>query len=170
MELYVQLNMDHFIKDLFANILSAQHRINSEIEYEGLFQMVAADLRAAKYCWDELFKIGDDKTTKIMANEHEIQLRKKIASLMHASNILVESQHMIEQRYKLPSTQYVKDVTLKEVREEFEKLNELIDQTLQSRDLYQNNKLLKDFFTVWDGGMHMHAFVTIPEEEQKRSI
>jgi hypothetical protein len=158
MKVYVKKNMDHFIKDMFANILSAQSRIKSEIEYEGLFQMVAADLRAAKYCWDELFKKGDDTTEKILANEYEKQLRDKVASLMHAANILVEGEHMLEQNYPLKSTEDLLEITLNEMREEFEQLTHLISHTLHSRKLYQANRLLRDFFTLWDGGKHMHAF------------
>ena len=56
MKLHVKANIDHFIKDMFADILRSQSLIKSEVEYEGLFQIVAAELRAAKYCWDELFK------------------------------------------------------------------------------------------------------------------
>lgn len=158
MKVYVKKNMDHFIKDMFADILSAQSRIKSEIEYEGLFQMVVADLRAAKYCWDELYRKGDDKSEKILANKYEAQLRSKVASLMHAANILVEGEHMMEQNYALKSTECVLETTLKEMREEFEKLTELITLTLQSRKLYRKNRLLRDFFTLWDGGKHMHAF------------
>ena len=158
MKVYVKENLDHFIKDMFANILSAQSRIKSEVEYEGLFQMVAADLRAAKYCWDELYKKGDDRSEKILANQYENELRAKIASLLHAANILVEGEHMVEQDYPLRSTEVILEITLREVREEFEKLTELVAFTLQARELYQENKLLRDFFTLWDGGKHMHAF------------
>ncbi len=158
MKLHVKANIDHFIKDMFADILRSQSLIKSEVEYEGLFQIVAAELRAAKYCWDELFKKADDPSDKILANEHESTLRAKIASLMHASNILVEAEHMIEQNYPLPSTSEVRNLTLAQVREDFENLNEVITNTLQSRELYKRNKILKDFFVLWDGGRHMHAF------------
>jgi hypothetical protein len=158
MKVHVKKNIDHFIKDMFANILSAQSRIRSEIEYEGLFQMVAADLRAAKYCWDELYKKGDEIGGKILANEYEIKLRSKIASLMHAANILVESEHMMEQNYPLRSTEYLLETTLNEVREESDQLTDLITLTLHSRKLYQENALLRDFFSLWDDGKHMHAF------------
>ena len=77
---------------------------------------------------------------------------------MHASNILVEAEHMIEQNYPLPSTSEVRNLTLAQVREDFENLNEVITNTLQSRELYKRNKILKDFFVLWDGGRHMHAF------------
>ena len=150
--------MDHFIKDMFSDIMRAQSLIKSEVEYEGLFQIVAAELRAAKYCWDEMFKKGDDTSEKIRANEYELQLRAKIAALMHSANILVEAQHMVEQGYPFSSTEHVLEVTLNDSRKEFEALSELIRKTLQSRDLYLNNKVLKDFFVLWDGGRHMHAF------------
>lgn len=166
MKVHVKRNMDHFFKELFANVLSAQSRMKSEIEYEGLFQMVAAELRAAKYCWDELFKKGDDATGRILANEYERKLRDKIASLMHAANILVEGEHMVEQDYPLQSTEHILEVTLQEMRDEFERLTELIDQTLASRAIYRTNKLLRDFFSIWDGGRHMHAFVAFPEKGQ----
>ncbi len=158
MKLHVKKNMDHFIKDMFSDILRAQSLIKSEVEYEGLFQIVAAELRAAKYCWDELFKRGDDPSDNILANEHETQLRSKVASLMHASNILVEAEHMIEQNYPLGSTAQVREMTLTQVREDFEKLNDITTKTLQSREIYKKNKILKDFFVLWDGGRHMHAF------------
>ncbi len=158
MKLHVKRNMNHFIKDMFADILRAQSLIKSDVEYEGLFQIVAAELRAAKYCWDELFKKGVDDTEKILANSYELQLRAKIASLMHAANILVEAQHMIEQGYAFRNTDYVLNVTLEEMRHEFETLTDLITRTLQSRALYQENPVLKDFFSLWDGGKHMHAF------------
>lgn len=158
MKLHVKKNMDHFVKDMFSDILRAQSLMKSEVEYEGLFQIVAAELRAAKYCWDELFKKSDDPTGKILANRHEVGLRAKIASLMHAANILVEAEHMIEQGYPLPSTRHTRDQTLAEVRSEFEALSDLLDKMLQSRELYKSNKILRDFFVLWDGGRHMHAF------------
>jgi len=158
MKLHVRQNMDHYIKDMFAAILRAQSRIHSEIEYEGLFQIVAAELRLAKYCWDELFKKAEDQTTRILANAHEIELRKTIASLMHSANILVEAEHMVEQEYPFPSTEFILEVTLREVREVFDRLTGIITRTLQSRDIYKQNKVLKDFFLLWDGGRHMHAF------------
>ncbi len=158
MKLHVQKNMDHFIKDMFSDIMRAQSLIKSEVEYEGLFQIVAAELRAAKYCWDEMFKKGDDTSDKIRANEYELQLRSKIAALMHSANILVEAQHMIEQEYPFDSTEHVLEKTMSDSRKEFEALSELIRKTLQSRDIYLNNKVLKDFFVLWDGGRHMHAF------------
>jgi hypothetical protein len=158
MKLHVRKNMNHFMKDMFADILRAQSLMRSEIEYEGLFQIVAAELRAAKYCWDELFKKGDDASEKILANSHELQLRDKVASLMHAANILVEAQHMIEQKYPFEKTEHVLEVTLGEMREQFDELTEVITKTLQSRDIYKGNKVLKDFFSLWDGGRHMHAF------------
>jgi hypothetical protein len=158
MKLHVKKNMDHFVKDMFADILRAQSLMTSEVEYEGLFQIVAAELRAAKYCWDELYKRSEDPSEKILANEHEIGLRAKIASLMHAANVLVEAEHMIEQKYPLPSTAHIRDLTLAEVRRDFEALNDVIDKMLHSRDLYKVNKILRDFFVLWDGGRHMHAF------------
>lgn len=158
MKLHVKNNMDHFVKDMFADILRAQSLIKAEVEYEGLFQIVAAELRAAKYCWDELFKKSEDETGKILANEHELGLRARIASLMHAANILVEAEHMIEQGYPLPGTKSTRELTLAEVRREFEALSELLDKMLQSRELYRSNKILRDFFVLWDGGRHMHAF------------
>jgi len=158
MKLHVKKNMDHFVKDMFADILRAQSLIKSEVEYEGLFQIVAAELRAAKYCWDELFKKSDEASGKIQANEHELALRAKIASLMHAANILVEAEHMIDQAYPLPSTARIRDLTLTEVRRDFEALNELLDKMLQSREIYKSNRILRDFFVLWDGGRHMHAF------------
>ena len=158
MKLHVKKNMDHFVKDMFSDILRAQSLMKSEVEYEGLFQIVAAELRAAKYCWDELFKKGDDPSDKILANEYETQLRGKIASLMHASNILVEAEHMIEQNYPMRSTAQVRELTLAQVHEDFEALNGIITNTLQSREIYKRNKILKDFFVLWDGGRHMHAF------------
>lgn len=158
MKLHVRQNMDHFIKDMYADILRAQSLIRSEVEYEGLFQIVAAELRAAKYCWDEIFKKGEDASDKIVGNTHEIELRKKIAALMHTANILVETQHMIEQGYPFPSTEHVLETTLREMREGFGELTDLITKTLQSRDMYQENKVLRDFFALWDGGRHMHAF------------
>ena len=158
MKLHVKRNMDHFIKDMFSDILRAQSLIRSEVEYEGLFQIVAAELRAAKYCWDEMFKKGTDSSEKIQANEHEIRLRSKIASLMHAANVLVEAQHMIEQGYPFRSTEHVLEETLKDMRQEFDELTDIITSTLQSRDIYLSNKVLKDFFVLWDGGRHMHAF------------
>ena len=158
MKLHVKKNMDHFVKDMFSYILRAQSLMKSEVEYEGLFQIVAAELRAAKYCWDELFRKSDDATERINANEYEIALRSQIASLMHASNVLVEAKHMMEQGYPLPSTQHLRDMTLQEVRQKFEALGEIIEKTLQSRDMYRKNKILKDFFYLWDGGRHMHAF------------
>jgi len=158
MKLHVKKNMDHFMKDMFSDILRAQSLMKSEVEYEGLFQIVAAELRAAKYCWDELYKKSDDPSEKILANQYEVELRAKIASLMHAANILVEAEHMTEQNYPLPGTQHTRDETLREVRQEFENLNQIITGTLQSRGLYQRNKILKDFFVLWDGGKHMHAF------------
>ena len=166
MKLHVKQNMNHFIKDMFADILRAQSLMNSDIEYEGLFQIVAAELRAAKYCWDELFKKADDPSEKILANEYEIQLRAKIASLMHAANILVEAQHMVEQNYPFKKTEHVLDVTLREMRDAFEELDELIENMLQSRDMYKTNKVLTDFFSLWDGGKHMHAF----DEHKKSSL
>ena len=164
MKMHVKQNMNHFIKDMFADILRAQSLMKSEVEYEGLFQIVAAELRAAKYCWDELFKKGDDPSEKILANEYERELRLKVASLMHAANILVEAQHMVEQGYPFKKTEHVLDVTLEEMREEFEQMNELITKMLQSRDMYKSNKVLTDFFALWDGGKHMHAF-----DEHKKS-
>jgi len=158
MKLHVKENIDHYVKDMFSDILRAQSLIKSEVEYEGLFQIVAAELRAAKYCWDELFKKSEDSSNRIFANPHEIALRAKIASLMHASNILVEAEHMIEQNYPLLSTIQMRDLTLRDVREQFEKLNDIIDSMLQSRAMYQQNKILRDFFVLWDGGRHMHAF------------
>ena len=158
MKLHVQRNMDHFIKDMFSDILRAQSLIRSEVEYEGLFQIVAAELRAAKYCWDEMFKRGDSDSDKMPANDLELQLRTKIASLMHAANVLVETQHMIEQGYPFPSTEQVLDSTLQDMRSAFDELTGIIDRTLQSRDIYLQNKVLKDFFVLWDGGRHMHAF------------
>ncbi len=158
MKLHVKKNMDHFIKDMFSDIMRAQSLIKSDVEYEGLFQIVAAELRAAKYCWDEMFKKGDDTSEKIRANEYELELRSKIAALMHSANILVEAQHMVEQEYTFSSTEQVLDMTMRDSRKEFEALSELIRKTLQSRDIYLNNKVLKDFFVLWDGGRHMHAF------------
>ena len=158
MKLHVKENMDHFVKDMFADILRAQSLMKSEVEYEGLFQIVAAELRAAKYCWDELFKKSDDATEKILANGYEKQVRAKIASLMHAANILVEAEHMIEQQYPLPGTTKIRNLTLADVRADFEALSEVIDKMLQSRDFYKSNKILRDFFVLWDGGRHMHAF------------
>ncbi len=158
MKLHVKQNMNHFIKDMFADILRAQSLMKSEIEYEGLFQIVAAELRAAKYCWDELFKKADDPSQKILANVYELQLRAKIASLMHAANILVEAQHMVEQNYPFKTTEHLLEATLREMREEFDRLTEIMTQMLQARDMYKNNKVLTDFFMLWDGGKHMHAF------------
>ena len=158
MKLHVQRNMDHFMKDMFSDILRAQSLIRSEVEYEGLFQIVAAELRAAKYCWDEMFKRGGDTSKKITANSHELELRSKIASLMHAANVLVEAQHMIEQGYPFESTELVLETTLKDMRKAFDELTKIIGATLQSRDMYLKNKVLKDFFVLWDGGRHMHAF------------
>jgi hypothetical protein len=166
MKMHVKQNMNHFIKDMFADILRAQSLMKSEIEYEGLFQIVAAELRAAKYCWDELFKRADDPSEKILANEYEIELRAKVASLMHAANILVEAQHMVEQDYPFERTEHVLDVTLEEMREEFDRLDALIANMLQSREMYKTNKVLTDFFALWDGGKHMHAF----DEHQKSSL
>ena len=158
MKLQVRQNLDHYIKDMFAAILSAQSRMKSEIEYEGLFQIVAAELRAAKYCWDELFKKAEEDTSRIAANPYEIELRSKVAALMHSTNILVEAEHMVEQKYTFPSTEFILEVTLREVREEFDRLTEIITKTLHSREVYKRNKVLKDFFLLWDGGRHMHAF------------
>jgi len=158
MKLHVKQNMDHFVKDMFSDILRAQSLMLSEVEYEGLFQIVAAELRAAKYCWDELFKKSPDATEKIHANEYEIEMRAKVASLMHAANILVEAEHMLEQGYPLPNTARIRDITLTEVREDFERLSEIVQRMLQSRDIYKKNKILKDFFSLWDEGRHMHAF------------
>ncbi|MEW6440806.1 MAG: hypothetical protein AB1640_07685 [bacterium] len=158
MKLHVKQNIDHYIKDMFADILSAQSRMKSEIEYEGLFQIVAAELRAAKYCWDELFKRAEDTTQRLLANEYEIALRSKVAALMHSANILVETEHMVEQEYPFPSTEFILEVTLREMREEFDQLTDIITKTLHSREIYQRNKILKDFFLLWDGGRHMHAF------------
>ena len=163
MKLHVKQNMNHFIKDMFADILRAQSLMTSEIEYEGLFQIVAAELRAAKYCWDELFKRVDDSSERILANEHEVALRCKVASLMHAANILVEAQHMVEQGYPLGKTEHVLEVTLQEMREEFDRLTDIIRKMLQGREMYRTNKVLTDFFMLWDGGKHMHAF----DEHQK---
>ncbi len=160
MKLHVKQNMDHFIKEMFADILRAQSRMQSGLEYEGLFQIVAAELRAAKYCWDELFTKADDPSDKISANGHEIQLRDLIAALMHAANILVETEHMIEQGYPFNSTETVLDATLRETREAFEEFTDLITNLLQSREMYQRNGPLKDFFSLWDGGRHMRAFET----------
>lgn len=164
MKLHVQQNMNHFIKDMFADILRAQSLMKSEIEYEGLFQIVAAELRAAKYCWDELFKKADDPSEKILANVYEVALRAKIASLMHAANILVEAQHMVEQDYPLKTTEQLLETTLQEMREEFDRLTEIITKMLQAREIYKTNKVLTDFFMLWDGGKHMHAF-----DEHKKS-
>jgi hypothetical protein len=166
MKLHVKQNMNHFIKDMFADILRAQSLMKSEIEYEGLFQIVAAELRAAKYCWDELFKRAEDPSERILANTYEIQLRAKIASLMHAANILVEAQHMIEQDYPFNKTEHVLDVTLEEMRQAFDELDEVITKLLQSREMYRTNKVLTDFFSLWDGGKHMHAF----DEHKKSSL
>lgn len=166
MKLHVKQNMNHFIKDMFADILRAQSLMKSEIEYEGLFQIVAAELRAAKYCWDELFKKADDPSERILANSYELALRSKIASLMHAANILVEAQHMIEQGYPFQKTEHVLEVTLREMREGFNLLEEIITKMLQARDIYRKNKVLTDFFSLWDGGKHMHAF----DEHKKVSL
>lgn len=166
MKLHVKQNMNHFIKDMFADILRAQSLMKSEIEYEGLFQIVAAELRAAKYCWDELFKRAEDPSERILANTYEVQLRAKIASLMHAANILVEAQHMIEQDYPFNKTEHVLDVTLEEMRQAFDELDEVIAKLLQSREMYRTNKVLTDFFSLWDGGKHMHAF----DEHKKSSL
>jgi|GEM_PF-1605594 len=166
MKLHVQQNMNHFIKDMFADILRAQSLMKSEIEYEGLFQIVAAELRAAKYCWDELFKKADDPSEKILANVYEVSLRAKVASLMHAANILVEAQHMVEQDYPFKTTERLLEVTLREMREEFDRLTEIITKMLQAREMYQTNKVLTDFFMLWDGGKHMHAF----DEHKKSSL
>lgn len=166
MKLHVKQNMNHFIKDMFADILRAQSLMKSEIEYEGLFQIVAAELRAAKYCWDELFKRAEDPSERILANTYEVQLRAKIASLMHAANILVEAQHMIEQDYPFEKTEHVLDVTLEEMRQAFDELDEVIVKLLQSREMYRTNKVLTDFFALWDGGKHMHAF----DEHKKSSL
>jgi hypothetical protein len=155
--------MNHFIKDMFADILRAQSLMTSEIEYEGLFQIVAAELRAAKYCWDELFKRVDDASERILANKYEVALRCKVASLMHAANILVEAQHMVEQGYPLSNTEHVLEATLQEMRQEFDRLTDIIRKMLQGRDMYRTNKVLTDFFMLWDGGKHMHAF----DEHQK---
>jgi len=166
MKLHVKENMNHFIKDMFADILRAQSLMKSEIEYEGLFQIVAAELRAAKYCWDELFKQADDPSEKILANVYEVALRAKIASLMHAANILVEAQHMVEQDYPFKTTEQLLEATLREMREEFDRLTEIITKMLQAREMYQTNKVLTDFFMLWDGGKHMHAF----DEHKKSSL
>jgi len=151
--------MDHFVKDMFADILRAQSRMQSGLEYEGLFQIVAAELRAAKYCWDELYKSAEDTTERILANEYEILLRTKVASLMHAANILVEGEHMIEQNYPFRKTEFIVEETLAEMREQFNDLTDIITRVLQSREMFQQNKVLRDFFTLWDNGKHMHAFV-----------
>ena len=164
MKLHVQQNMNHFIKDMFADILRAQSLMKSEVEYEGLFQIVAAELRAAKYCWDELYTKADDPSEKILANVYEVALRAKVASLMHAANILVEAQHMVEQDYPLKTTEQLLEATLREMREEFDQLTEIITKMLQAREMYQANKVLTDFFMLWDGGKHMHAF-----DEHKKS-
>lgn len=166
MKLHVKQNMNHFIKDMFADILRAQSLMKSEIEYEGLFQIVAAELRAAKYCWDELFKKAEDPSERILANSYEIDLRAKVASLMHAANILVEAQHMVEQDYPFDTTEHVLEVTLQEMRKEFDELTGVITKLLQSRDMYRTNKVLTDFFQLWDGGKHMHAF----DEHKKSSL
>ena len=166
MKLHVKQNMNHFIKDMFADILRAQSLMKSEIEYEGLFQIVAAELRAAKYCWDELFKKADDPSERILANVYELALRAKVASLMHAANILVEAQHMVEQGYPMKKTEHVLEVTLREMREEFDQLTDLMTNMLKARDMYRNNKVLTDFFLLWDGGKHMHAF----DEHKKASL
>ena len=166
MKLHVKQNMNHFIKDMFADILRAQSLMKSEIEYEGLFQIVAAELRAAKYCWDELFKKADDPSERILANVYELALRAKVASLMHAANILVEAQHMVEQGYPMKKTEHVLEVTLREMREEFDQLTDIMTNMLKARDMYRNNKVLTDFFLLWDGGKHMHAF----DEHKKASL
>ena len=166
MKLHVKQNMNHFMKDMFADILRAQSLMKSEIEYEGLFQIVAAELRAAKYCWDELFKKADDPSERILANVYELALRAKVASLMHAANILVEAQHMVEQGYPMKKTEHVLEVTLREMREEFDQLTDLMTNMLKARDMYRNNKVLTDFFLLWDGGKHMHAF----DEHKKASL
>ena len=166
MKLHVKQNMNHFIKDMFADILRAQSLMKSEVEYEGLFQIVAAELRAAKYCWDELYKKADDPSEKILANVYEVALRAKIASLMHAANILVEAQHMVEQDYPFKTTEQLLEATLREMRDEFDQLTEIITKMLQARKMYQTNKVLTDFFMLWDGGKHMHAF----DEHKKSSL
>ena len=166
MKLHVKQNMNHFIKDMFADILRAQSLMKSEIEYEGLFQIVAAELRAAKYCWDELFKKADDPSERILANVYELALRAKVASLMHAANILVEAQHMVEQGYPMKKTEHVLEVTLREMREEFDQLTDIMTNMLKARDMYRKNKVLTDFFLLWDGGKHMHAF----DEHKKASL
>ena len=166
MKLHVKQNMNHFMKDMFADILRAQSLMKSEIEYEGLFQIVAAELRAAKYCWDELFKKADDPSERILANVYELALRAKVASLMHAANILVEAQHMVEQGYPMKKTEHVLEVTLREMREEFDQLTDVMTNMLKARDMYRNNKVLTDFFLLWDGGKHMHAF----DEHKKASL
>ncbi len=166
MKLHVKQNMNHFIKDMFADILRAQSLMKSEVEYEGLFQIVAAELRAAKYCWDELYKRADDPSEKILANVYEVALRAKVAALMHAANILVEAQHMVEQDYPFKTTEQLLETTLREMREEFDQLTEIITKMLQAREMYQTNKVLTDFFMLWDGGKHMHAF----DEHKKSSL
>lgn len=166
MKLHVKQNMNHFIKDMFADILRAQSLMKSEVEYEGLFQIVAAELRAAKYCWDELYTKADDPSEKILANVYEVALRAKVASLMHAANILVEAQHMVEQEYPFKTTEQLLESTLREMREEFDQLTEIITKMLQAREMYQANKVLTDFFMLWDGGKHMHAF----DEHKKSSL
>lgn len=166
MKMHVKQNMNHFIKDMFADILRAQSLMKSEVEYEGLFQIVAAELRAAKYCWDELYKKADDPSEKILANVYEVALRAKIASLMHAANIVVEAQHMVEQGYPFRTTEHLLEATLREMREEFDQLTEIITKMLQAREMYQTNKVLTDFFMLWDGGKHMHAF----DEHKKSSL
>ena len=170
MKLHVKQNMNHFIKDMFADILRAQSLMKSEIEYEGLFQIVAAELRAAKYCWDELFKKADDPSEKILANAYEVELRAKVASLMHAANILVEAQHMIEQDYPFKTTEQLLEVTLREMRDEFDELTGIITKMLQSRDMYKTNKVLMDFFLLWDGGKHMHAFDEHKKSPRRRGL
>jgi hypothetical protein len=52
------------------------------------------------------------------------------------------------------------------MREEFDQLTEIITKMLQAREMYQENKVLTDFFMLWDGGKHMHAF----DEHKKSSL
>ena len=86
--------------------------------------------------------------------------------MMHAANVLVEAQHMVEQGYPMKKTEHVLEVTLREMREEFDQLTDIMTNMLKARDMYRNNKVLTDFFLLWDGGKHMHAF----DEHKKASL
>ena len=148
--------MTHFIRFIFLNLESARRHLETGFVYEGTYQMVAAELKVAKYCWDEVFTLREESGGSLVANGPERELRKHIASMMHAAYILIEAEHMIEQQYEMSSTEATFRNTLEDLKADFLKVNSLLEEVLESRAIYREEESIRYYVRSLLDGHILH--------------